>query len=119
MVVVGGGKGKKGRKQRKEKAEAVEGLNIDFAVVGKFGKVGVSPPLAVEDLDSKIAELETKHRKYQKDGEAEMAREKNALEQDIEKMVEQDMEAERRAAEEEEYGDEEESKEAAHDDDRR
>lgn len=48
-----------------------------------------------------------------------MSREKNALEQDIEKMVEQDMEAERKAAEEEEYGDEEESKEAAHDDDRR
>lgn len=45
-----------------------------------------------------------------------MADERNALEADIEKMVDEDMEAERRAAEEDEYGDEEESKEAAHDD---
>jgi ribosomal protein L15 len=69
-VIGGGGKGKKGKKQRKEKQQdAVEGLNIDFAVIGKFGKVGVSPPVAAEDLDHKIQELEAKQIKYQKDGE--------------------------------------------------
>ena len=114
VVQVGGGKGKKGKKSRKEKGNetAAAGLSIDFAVIGKFGKVGVSPPVAVDDLDHKISELEAKAVKYQKDGEAQMSKERNALEEDIERLVDQDLEAERKAAEEEEYGEEEESKEA-------
>lgn len=99
LVVGGGGKGKKGRKQRQPKAEGAEGLNIDFAVINKFGLVGVSPPIAAEDLDAKIEELTNKQRGYVEEGDKLMQQDKAELEGDIERMVEQDIEAERRAAE--------------------
>lgn len=108
IIKVGGGKGKKGRKQRQPKNDGGDGLNIDFAVINKFGLVGVSPPIAAESLDAKITELEETQKRYQTKGSEQMQQEKDALEQDIERMVEDDIEAERKAAESEEYGDEEE-----------
>jgi len=54
IVKVGGGKGKKGKKQRQPKNENTEGFKIDFAVINKFGVIGVSPPLGADDLESKI-----------------------------------------------------------------
>lgn len=44
MQVGGGNKGKKGKKARVQKTDGPQGLNVDFALISKFGLVGVSPP---------------------------------------------------------------------------
>lgn len=44
-IQIGGGKGKKGKKQKQQKVDDNKGLNVDFAVISKFGNVGVSPPV--------------------------------------------------------------------------
>jgi len=56
-IQMGGGKGKKGKKQRQPKADDNKGISVDFAVISKFGSVGVSPPVEASQLDSKIEEL--------------------------------------------------------------
>jgi len=45
IQIGGGNKGKKGKKQRQQKVDDNKGLNVDFAVISKFGNVGVSPPI--------------------------------------------------------------------------
>jgi len=48
-------------------------LKIDLEVIKKFGIVGCSPPIAPEDLDPKIKELEQRLVSLSKEGEQELA----------------------------------------------
>lgn len=109
---VGGNKGKKGKKVRVQKADGTQGLNIDFALISKFGAVGVSPPTEVAQIDSKIEELTQKLKKFEEEGTKFAQQDKSKLEDEIEKMVDEDLEVERKALEAE-YGDEEEEKKEA------
>lgn len=59
-IQIGGGKGKKGKKARQPRADDNKGISVDFAVISKFGSVGVSPPVEASQLDSKIEELNKK-----------------------------------------------------------
>tara|TARA_B110000285_G_scaffold230422_1_gene297016 strand:- start:256 stop:753 length:498 start_codon:yes stop_codon:yes gene_type:complete len=106
-VVVGGGKGKKGKKQRQPKANENQGLSVDFALISKFGLVGVSPPIEAGQLDNKIEELTKKMKTFEEDGKKFADGDKSKMEAEIEKMVDADLETERKALEAE-YGDEEE-----------
>jgi len=75
-----------------------------------------------EALDTKIEELQNKHKKYHVDGEEQIKKEKEDLMKYVEIAVEEEMEAEKKAAEaEEEYGyeDHEENKDANDDGSRR
>ena len=58
FVTIGGGKGKKGKKQKKTEYEDV--FSLDVVIIQKFGMLQVSPPIKLEDLDPKIAEIEKK-----------------------------------------------------------
>jgi hypothetical protein len=64
-VRVGGGK-KKGRKPKQE--EFVFEFNIDMIFIKKFGLIQVSPPVALEELDPKIAEINKKQAYYTEHG---------------------------------------------------
>ena len=111
VVQIGGGKGKKGKKKNTQKNEASSSFNIDIVAINKFGLISVSPPIAPSDLDEKIEELTARQKKFLTDGEQQLKQEKENLENDIEKAVEDDLEAERKALlEEAEYGYEEEEK---------
>jgi len=116
-VVIGGGKGKKGKKQKTQTAAADKAFNIDFNAISKFGLVSVSPPTAADEIDAKIEELNKKKTHFEQEGQKLLDQEKEAIEKDIVKLVEEDIEAERKAAEQEEYGEEEEKEER--DDERR
>lgn len=106
-------KGKKGKKAGK-KSDNSTSLNIDFAVINKFGLVNVSPPITSEDLDHKIDELTQKKQKFIEEGSKILSKEKADLEKYIEQMVEEDIENElKAAAEADEYGEEEEEKKEA------
>jgi hypothetical protein len=105
-----GNKGKKGKKQRVPKAGENQGLSVDFALISKFGLIGVSPPIEASQLDSKIDELTKKMKHFEEEGSNFAAQDKQKLEAEIEKMVDADLETERKALEAE-YGDEEEKKE--------
>jgi hypothetical protein len=65
VVVEGGYKGKKGKKNLK-KNEKSETFNIDIAVIRMLGIVGVSPPIAPNDIDQKIEELTKKQKSFKK-----------------------------------------------------
>jgi hypothetical protein len=68
---VGGGKGKK---QRREKAEAPSTFefSVDITVIKKFGLIQVSPPINIDDLDNKIAEIRNKQTWFNENGEAKL-----------------------------------------------
>jgi hypothetical protein len=96
---IGGGGGKKGKKNNKQnKPEASKAFQVDFAVINKFGLVQVSPPIASEDLDHKITELQDTKKRFARDGQEELDKEKNELESRVEQMVDEDIEAEAKAA---------------------
>ena len=107
MMYVGGGKGKNKKKQKQPKAEKLDQINIDFTVISKFSLVGISPPTSADQLDDKLAELNEKMKKYNAEGEAAVNKDKEQLEKDIERMVDKDIEDERKAFDAE-YGEEEE-----------
>jgi len=67
-VQVGGGKGKKGKKQRQPKANENQVLAVDFALISKFGLIGVSPPVEANQLDAKIEELIKKMKQFEEEG---------------------------------------------------
>jgi hypothetical protein len=70
ITIIGGGKGgKKGKKPKNNAKEVVEQFKIDLEVIKKFGIVGVSPPIAPEDLDPKIEELKMRLVKLNSEGE--------------------------------------------------
>ena len=81
-------------------------FKIDLEVIKKFGIVGCSPPIAPEDLDPKIKELEARLVTLNEEGEKELAHIKNELAKNIDLAVEEDIEREK-AAMEDEYGEEE------------
>lgn len=66
---VGGNKGKKGKKQRQNKPNENQGISVDFAVIAKFGLVGVSPPVEASQLESKIEELTKKMKSFEEEGQ--------------------------------------------------
>jgi len=88
----------------------LKAFNIDFAVIGKFGLVSISPPISPEQIDEKLDELTQRQKKYLADGAAVLEKEKSDILRDIERIVDEDIEAEVKAAAEQEdaYGDEEE-----------
>jgi len=71
LVQVGGGGKRKGKKQ-KAAVEYEDAFNIDLVVVRKFSLLGVSAPVAPEDLDPRIKEVEEKKAWYEENGEAKM-----------------------------------------------
>lgn len=63
LVVGGGGKGKKGKKQRNQQAAGATQsttIQVGYDQIRLFGSVSMSPPLGINDLDEKIAELQKK-----------------------------------------------------------
>lgn len=71
IMIGGGGKKKKGKKPKKD-VIVTEVFNLDISVIGKFSFLKVSPPLGLNDLDSKIDELKTLRDKFVQDGEAKL-----------------------------------------------
>lgn len=71
MLRVGGGKGKKQKKAKIETQPAFE-FNIDIVVIKKFGLIQISPPVNIDDLDSKIAEIQKKSAWFNENGEAKL-----------------------------------------------
>lgn len=110
VTVIGGGKGKKGKKPKQPKAaeNSLGVLKIDLEVIQKFGKVGVSPPVDGTVLDEKIEELKKRLVSLGQEGEKELKLAKKEMEENLDKVVEDELERERKAAEEDEYGGEEE-----------
>lgn len=106
ITIIGGGKGKKGKKPKNQAKETSDVFKIDLEVIKKFGIVGCSPPIAPEDLDPKIKELEARLVALNKEGEKELAKIKTELAKNIDKAVEEDIEREQKAMEDE-YGEEE------------
>jgi len=80
-------------------------------VIKKFGIAGVSPPISPEDLDPKIKELKERLIKLSEEGEKELELEKQEMAKNIDRVVEEDLERERKEAMDEEYGQEEEKEE--------
>lgn len=57
MVRIGGGKKKNQRKPKANDNQYAFEFNIDIMVIKKFGLIQVSPPINIDDLDTKIAEI--------------------------------------------------------------
>lgn len=72
MVRVGGGEGKKKGKKPKAPEQHVFEFNIDIMVIKKFGLIQVSPPVNLDDLDGKIAEIQKKQAWYTENGEVKL-----------------------------------------------
>lgn len=68
MVRVGGGK-KKGKKPKMQDVAQEFEFNVDIVVIKKFGLIQVSPPVNVDELDSKIAEIQKKQAFFTENGE--------------------------------------------------
>lgn len=47
-------------------------FNIDIVVIKKFGLIQVSPPINLDDLDAKIAEIQKKQTWYTENGEIKL-----------------------------------------------
>lgn len=102
-------KGKKAKTQQSKQAE-VKTFNIDFVMISKFGLVNVSPPLKPEDLDSKITELQELIKKFEREGQQELDKERESILANIEQIVLDDIDAEIKREQEEEDEEEEEEK---------
>ena len=50
------------------KVDDNKSLNVDFAVISKFGNVGVSPPVVASQLDATIEELTKKMKQFEEEG---------------------------------------------------
>lgn len=112
-VQIGGGKGKKGKKPKQPQAKQETAFNIDFAAINKFSLVQVSPPIKPEDLDHKIEELQGSLKRFIDNGQAELDKDKKNMEEhlkNIERLVEEEIQAEIKAAAQEEQEDSEEEK---------
>jgi hypothetical protein len=59
MIKIGGGKKKQQQTKKKEAHEEYE-FNIDIMVIKKFGLIQISPPISLDDIDNKIAEINKK-----------------------------------------------------------
>lgn len=72
MIKIGGGK--KAAKPKKEKKDPQENyeFNIDIMVIKKFGLIQVSPPISLDDIDNKIAEINKKKVWYTDNGETKL-----------------------------------------------
>lgn len=82
------GKKRKGKKPKaKDVAEDV--FNIDIVVVQKFGFLKVSPPIAPEDLEDKIKELNEKKEYYQTEGEKILKEEEEDFKKSLEAPVQE------------------------------
>lgn len=80
------GKKRKGKKPKaKDVAEDV--FNIDIVVVQKFGFLKVSPPIAPEDLEDKIKELNDKKKYYLTEGERILNEEEEEFKKSLEAPV--------------------------------
>ena len=107
ITIIGGGKGgKKGKKPKNQVKEVADVFKIDLDVIKKYGIVGVSPPIAPEDLEPKIEELKARLISLNQEGEKELAQIKQELAKNIDLAVEEDIEREKKALEDE-YGEEE------------
>mmetsp|Transcript_35906 Transcript_35906/g.48629 ORF Transcript_35906/g.48629 Transcript_35906/m.48629 type:complete len:165 (+) Transcript_35906:1489-1983(+) len=86
MMQLGQGKKRKGKKPKaKDIAEDV--FNIDIVVVQKFGFLKVSPPIAPEDLEDKIKELNDKKHHYLTEGEKFLKEEEEEFKKSLEAPV--------------------------------
>ena len=54
MVQIGGGKKQKGRRKNKEVVEYEDSFNIDFVIIQKFAKLGITAPVNADDIDSRL-----------------------------------------------------------------
>lgn len=66
MVRIGGGK-KKGKKPKQQAVEEYE-FNVDIMVIQKFGLIQISPPINLDEIDSKVAEIQKKQAWYNENG---------------------------------------------------
>lgn len=105
MTIIGSKGGKKGKKPKTQTMSSSEVFKIDLEVIKKFGIVGVSPPVAPEDLEPKIEELKIRLVKLNQEGEKELDYIKQELAKNIDLAVEEDIEREQKANEDE-YGEE-------------
>jgi hypothetical protein len=71
VLRVGGGKGKKQRREKVEAPSTFE-FSVDITVIKKFGLIQVSPPINIDDLDNKIAEIQKKQAWFNENGEAKL-----------------------------------------------
>ena len=78
---VGGGKNLKGKKQKKVEYEDI--LNFDVGVIQKFGLIQVSPPMAIEELDKKVNEINGRNDWYIENGKAKLQDQIKELEQKV------------------------------------
>lgn len=70
VVRIGGGK-KKGKKPREYFVDEFE-FNVDIVVIKKFGLIQISPPINLEEIDAKIAEIQKKEAWYNENGVTKM-----------------------------------------------
>jgi len=88
MMQIGQGKKRKGKKPKaKDVAEDV--FNIDIVVVQKFGFLKVSPPIAPEDLEDKIKELNDKKKFYLTEGDRILKEEEEDFKKSLEAPVQE------------------------------
>lgn len=87
MMSIGtGGKKRKGKKPKaKDVSEDV--FHIDVMIVQKFGFLKVSPPIAPEDLEEKVKELNDKQKYYTTEGDRILKEEEEEFKKSIEAPV--------------------------------
>lgn len=66
-IQIGGKKNKNVKKKKTDQLEAYE-FNIDIMVIKKFGIIQISPPISLDDIDNKIAEIQKKKVWYTENG---------------------------------------------------
>lgn len=72
IIKIGGTKKtNKGKKEKKEPHEDYE-FNIDITVIKKFGFIQISPPISLDDIDNKIAEINKRKSWYTENGEIKL-----------------------------------------------
>lgn len=109
MMYAGEGKKKKKNKKKEAQPSEKDGLQIDLAVINKFGIADVSPPQAPDQLDQKIEDLEAKKKVFRDRGEKELADAKDELIKNVERDARAELDKEQKerdAAERDPYGDE-------------
>lgn len=100
IIKIGGNKKtNKGKKDKKEPHEDYE-FNIDITVIKKFGFIQISPPISLDDIDNKIAEINKRKSWYTENGEIKL---KETIEE-LRKLNEQQSKEETKKPEEADDG---------------
>lgn len=100
MVRIGGGKKKNQRKPKANDSQQAFEFNIDIVVIKKFGLIQVSPPISINDLDTKIAEIQKKKAQLNEQGESKLKEQIDELR----KLNEQEEKEEKKHTEEADDG---------------